>query len=36
MVEKKKRGRPLGSGIKNYCALKYCFTEKEYFLIQES
>ena len=21
MVEKRKRGRPLGSGVKNYCAL---------------
>ena len=36
MVEKRKRGRPLGSGIKNYCALGCRFTEKEYLLIQES
>ena len=36
MVEKRKRGRPLGSGVKNYCALGCRFTEKEYLLIQES
>ena len=36
MVERKKRGRPLGSGVKNYCALGCRFTEKEYLLIQES
>jgi len=36
MVESKKRGRPLGSGVKNYCALGCRFTEKEYLLIQES
>lgn len=35
-MEKKKRGRPLGSGVKNYCALGCRFTEKEYLLIQES
>ncbi len=36
MVEKRKRGRPLGSGVKNYCALGCRFTEEEYLLIQES
>ena len=36
MVEKRKRGRPLGSGVKNYCALGCRFTGKEYLLIQES
>ncbi|WP_304157743.1 hypothetical protein [Fusobacterium ulcerans] len=36
MVEKKKRGRPLGSGVKNYCTLGCRFTEKEYLLIQKS
>lgn len=36
MVEEKKRGRPLGSGVKNYCTLGCRFTEKEYLLIQES
>ena len=36
MVEKRKRGRPLGSGVKNYCALGCRFTEKEYLLIQKS
>ena len=36
MIEKRKRGRPLGSGVKNYCALGCRFTEKEYLLIQES
>ena len=36
MVERRKRGRPLGSGVKNYCALGCRFTEKEYLLIQES
>ena len=36
MAEKRKRGRPLGSGVKNYCALGCRFTEKEYLLIQES
>ena len=36
MVERKKRGRPLGSGVKNYCALGCRFTEKEYLLIHES
>ena len=36
MTEKRKRGRPLGSGVKNYCALGCRFTEKEYLLIQES
>ena len=36
MIERRKRGRPLGSGVKNYCALGCRFTEKEYFLIQES
>ena len=36
MTEKRKRGRPLGSGVKNYCTLGCRFTEKEYLLIQES
>ena len=36
MVERRKRGRPLGSGVKNYCTLGCRFTEKEYLLIQES
>ena len=36
MVERRKRGRPLGSGVKNYCALGCRFTEKEYLLIQKS
>ena len=36
MVERRKRGRPLGSGVKNYCALGCRFTEKEYLLIQEN
>ena len=36
MVEKKKRGRPLGSGVKNYCALGCRFTENEYLMIQQS
>ena len=36
MIERRKRGRPLGSGVKNYCALGCRFTEKEYLLIQES
>lgn len=36
MVEKRKRGRPLGSGVKNYCTLGCRFTEEEYLLIQES
>ena len=36
MVEKKKRGRPLGSGVKNYCALGCRFTENEYMMIQQS
>ena len=36
MVERKKRGRPLGSGVKNYCALGCRFTEREYLLIQEN
>ena len=36
MVEKRKRGRPLGSGVKNYCALGCRFTEEEYLLVQES
>ena len=36
MTEKRKRGRPLGSGVKNYCALGCRFTEKEYLLIQKS
>ena len=36
MGERKKRGRPLGSGVKNYCTLGCRFTEKEYLLIQKS
>ena len=36
MIERKKRGRPLGSGVKNYCALGCRFTENEYLMIQES
>ena len=36
MVEKKKSGRPLGSGVKNYCALGCRFTENEYLMIQQS
>ena len=36
MVERRKRGRPLGSGVKNYCTLGCRFTEKEYLLIQKS
>lgn len=36
MIEKRKRGRPLGSGVKNYCALGCRLTEEEYLLIQES
>ena len=36
MVGRKKRGRPLGSWVKNYCTLGCRFTEKEYLLIQES
>ena len=36
MAEKRKRGRPLGSGVKNYWALGCRLTEKEYLLIQES
>ncbi|MDU1911037.1 hypothetical protein [Fusobacterium sp.] len=35
MEEKKKRGRPLGSGVKNYCSLGCRLTENEYFLIKE-
>ena len=36
MEKKRKRGRPLGSGVKNYCAFGCRFTEEEYLLIQES
>ena len=36
MGERKKRGRPLGSGVKNYCALGCRFTENEYLMIQQS
>lgn len=36
MLERRKRGRPLGSGVKNYCALGCRFTEREYLLIQEN
>ncbi|MEJ6465659.1 hypothetical protein [Fusobacterium ulcerans] len=36
MLERRKRGRPLGSGVKNYCALGCRFTEREYSLIQEN
>ncbi|MDU1910985.1 hypothetical protein [Fusobacterium sp.] len=36
MIEKRKRGRPLGSGVKNYSILGCRFTEKEYLLIQKS
>ena len=36
MLERRKRGRPLGSGGKNYCALGCRFTEREYSLIQEN
>ena len=36
MLKKRKRGRPLGSGVKNYCALGCRLTEEEYLLIQES
>ena len=36
MGERKKRGHPLGSGVKNYCTLGCRFTEKEYLLIQKS
>lgn len=36
MLERRKRGRPLGSGVKNYCAFGCRFTEEEYLLIQES
>ena len=36
MEKKRKRGRPLGSGVKNYCAFGCCFTEEEYLLIQKS
>ena len=36
MEKKRKRGRPLGSGVKNYCALGCRFTEREYLLIQEN
>ena len=36
MLERRKRGRPLGSGVKNYCALRCRFTEREYSLIQEN
>ena len=30
MLERRKRGRPLGSGVKNYCAFGCRFTEEEY------
>ena len=36
MEKRRKRGRPLGSGVKNYCAFGCRFTEEEYLLIQES
>ena len=36
MEKKRKRGRPLGSGVKNYCAFGCRFTEEEYLLIQEN
>ncbi|GEM_PF-2516906 len=36
MGERRKRGRPLGSGVKNYCALGCRFTKEEYLLIQRS
>jgi len=36
MLERRKRGRPLGSGVKNYCALGCRFTEEEYLLIKKS
>ena len=36
MLERRKRGRPLGSGVKNYRTLGCRFTEEEYLLIQES
>ncbi|MEJ6466945.1 hypothetical protein [Fusobacterium ulcerans] len=36
MEKKRKRGRPLGSGVKNYCAFGCRFTEEEYLLIQKS
>ncbi|RGY57829.1 hypothetical protein DXA30_16735 [Fusobacterium ulcerans] len=36
MKEMGKRGRPLGSGVKNYRTLGCRFTEEEYLLIQES
>ena len=36
MERRRKRGRPLGSGVKNYCAFGCRFTEEEYLLIQES
>ncbi len=29
MLERRKRGRPLGSGVKNYCALGCRLTEQE-------
>ena len=36
MEKKRKRGRPLGSGVKNYRTLGCRFTEREYSLIQEN
>lgn len=35
MEEKRKRGRPLGSGVKNHCTLGCRFTENEYFIVKE-
>ena len=36
MERRRKRGRPLGSGVKNYRTLGCRFTEGEYLLVLES
>lgn len=36
MERRRKRGRPLGSGVKNYRTLGCRFTEEEYLLVLES
>ena len=36
MERRRKRGRPLGSGVKNYHTLGCRFTEGEYLLVLES